>query len=90
MTVAGSIILHHFGLWAGYDERRRDDDAEAKFAVDPLPDGATRARTEQELRVREQRARERAEANADTGAAAAAAMANVFGDAGSSSSSDGE
>lgn len=34
VTVAASIILHHFALWAGYPERGREG---AKFAVGERP-----------------------------------------------------
>ena len=36
VTVAGSIILHHFASWAGYKECERDKSAEAKFMVQVL------------------------------------------------------
>jgi hypothetical protein len=34
VTVAASIVLHHFAVWAGYEERRRSG---AKFDVGPRP-----------------------------------------------------
>jgi hypothetical protein len=38
VTVAASIVLHHFAVWAGYAERQREG---AKFVVDPRPQRTT-------------------------------------------------
>jgi hypothetical protein len=38
VTVAASIILHHFAVWAAYPERQREG---AKFIVDPKPQRTT-------------------------------------------------
>ena len=57
--MAGSIILHHFGVWAKYPERARDTGAEAKFKVDPLPDPKTVPLTAEQLAVRAERKRRR-------------------------------
>lgn len=38
VTVAASIVLHHFAVWAGYQERQREG---AKFNVDPKPQRTT-------------------------------------------------
>lgn len=35
VTVAGSIIMHHFALWANYKETERQNDC-AKFYVEPV------------------------------------------------------
>jgi len=95
VTVAGSIILHHFGVWAGYTERPRDDTEEAKFAVDALPDPRTRTRTREELALRAARAKlkqgsrlDQGQLDSDAGEAAQAASSLFHAD--SSSSSDGE
>lgn len=46
VTVAASIILQNFAVWAGYQERQRDG---AKFVVDERP---PRTRSKSECRVR--------------------------------------
>jgi hypothetical protein len=38
VTVAASIVLHHFAVWANYPERQREG---AKFVVDPRPQRTT-------------------------------------------------
>ena len=38
VTVAASILLQHFALWAGYPERER---AQHKFVVAPRPERTT-------------------------------------------------
>jgi hypothetical protein len=38
VTVAASIVLHHFAVWAQYLERQREG---AKFVVDPRPQRTT-------------------------------------------------
>lgn len=38
VTVAASIVLHHFAVWAGYPEREREG---AKFVVAPRPQRTT-------------------------------------------------
>eukprot|EP00879_Flechtneria_rotunda_P011754 GHRR01012277.1.p1 GENE.GHRR01012277.1~~GHRR01012277.1.p1 ORF type:complete len:238 (+),score=87.21 GHRR01012277.1:784-1497(+) len=38
VTVAASVILHHFAVWAQYPERRREG---VKFVVDPKPQRAS-------------------------------------------------
>jgi hypothetical protein len=38
VTVAASIILHHFAVWAAYPERQREG---AKYLVDPKPQRTT-------------------------------------------------
>jgi hypothetical protein len=38
VTVAASIVLHHFATWAGYQEREREG---AKFVVAPRPQRTT-------------------------------------------------
>lgn len=38
VTVAASIVLHQFAVWAGYEERQREG---AKFVVDPRPQRTT-------------------------------------------------
>lgn len=35
VTVAGSIIMHHFALWANFKETERQNDC-AKFYVEPV------------------------------------------------------
>ncbi|CAD6334728.1 unnamed protein product [Miscanthus lutarioriparius] len=39
VTVAGSIVLHHFGVWAGFPERGREGN---KFIVADRPQGHSR------------------------------------------------
>jgi hypothetical protein len=39
VTVAASIVLHHFGVWAGFPERGREGN---KFVVADKPKGQSR------------------------------------------------
>ena len=64
VTVAASIVLHHFGSWAGYTERERDEENPEKFLVEQ-PDPSMAAFTEEAKRKREERARKRAAQDAN-------------------------
>ena len=77
VTVAGSIVLHHFGLWARFAERPRLGE---KYVVDPVTaaaaaataaanDGVEPVLSELDLQVRQERAAERRLADAEAAAA---------------------
>ncbi|CAN0856092.1 Uncharacterized tRNA/rRNA methyltransferase YsgA [Linum grandiflorum] len=52
VTVAASIVLHHFGVWAGYSERTRDGN---KFIVAERPQKQGKYCTETEESITEER-----------------------------------
>jgi len=58
VTVAGSIVLHHFGLWAGFKERGRSGE---KYIVEEtrnsgLKEGEVANLSEADLALRTERA----------------------------------
>lgn len=71
VTVAGSIVLHHFGLWAKYPERPRDGE---KYIVEEarnagVRDGEPLSLSEVDLEVRQERAEENRRAKEEAAAA---------------------
>lgn len=66
VTVATSIVLHHFALWAGYPERGREAGRD-KFVVEAPPGKDGSMLSESDLALRAQRAARRA-AKAEEGA----------------------
>ena len=76
VTVAASVVMYNFALWAGWPERPREPGRD-KFVVDPPEDPATRPLRERELQVRRDR-EARLEAAAHAGDEAATAAARLF------------
>ncbi|CAN1300713.1 hypothetical protein LINPERPRIM_LOCUS24666 [Linum perenne] len=52
VTVAASIVLHHFGVWAGFSERTREG---SKFIVAERPQKQGKYCTETEESITEER-----------------------------------
>ena len=76
VTVAGSIVLHHFGLWAKYPERPRDGE---KYIVEEarnagVRDGEPLSLSEVDLEVRKERAEENRRAKEEAAAAMGAPL----------------
>jgi len=63
VVVAASIVLHHYGVWAGYGETARETGRD-KFVVPPAPPAGGGADSEQAAQRRVAKAAERAELDA--------------------------
>lgn len=77
VTVASSIIFHHFATWAGYAERQREGH---KFVVaERQVKSGAETEEDRELQRARAKAREALEAEADT-ALSEGGMGAIFGD----------